>query len=91
MRKFLILVCGSLFITGPCYAGKMIWKTPSDPGRAYPKFHIGVSGINDPKLNGTDFVDVKTNSPSEAAADLYVDKASSIDDYFIDVEIFYVP
>ena len=46
IRKFLILVCGSLFITGQSDAGQMIWMTPSDPAKAYPKFHIGVSGIN---------------------------------------------
>ena len=35
----------SLFIAGQCFAGKVFLMTPADPAKAYPKFHIGVSGI----------------------------------------------
>ena len=35
----------SLFITGQCFAGKLFLMTPADPAKAYPKFHIGVTGI----------------------------------------------
>jgi len=35
----------SLFIAGQCLADKVFLMTPSDPAKAYPKFHVGVTGI----------------------------------------------
>jgi len=34
-----------LFIAGESVAGKVFLMTPADPAKAYPKFHIGVTGI----------------------------------------------
>ena len=45
MRQALLATFLSLFIAGQCVAGKLFLMTPADPAKAYPKFHIGVTGI----------------------------------------------
>jgi len=57
----------SLFLAGQCFAGKVFLMTPSDPAKAYPKFHIGVTGIYATIEKGL-LVTVDSTEPNTPAA-----------------------
>jgi hypothetical protein len=46
MRRSFTLIAIVLLLAGPCLAAdKVFLMTPADPAKAYPRFHIGVTGI----------------------------------------------
>ena len=69
MRGVLITVCLGLLMAGPCLAEKVFLGTarPIDPAKSYPKFHIGVTGINATVEEGL-LVTVHSTEPGTPAA-----------------------
>jgi len=71
MRQALLAAFFSLFVSlfsaGQCVADKVFLMTPADPAKAYPKFHIGVTGIYATIEKGL-LVTVDSTEPNTPAA-----------------------